>query len=51
MTQLDRVPNRAGLAAILFSMLMLFGGFANADITRDPAEGEKIVTLSVEKMT
>jgi len=51
MTKLNRVPSKSGLLALLFSMLMLFGGFSYADITRDPAEGEKLVTLTVERMT
>ena len=51
MTKLNRVPSKSGLLALLFSMLMLFGGFSYADITRDPAAGEKLVTLTVERMT
>lgn len=51
MTKFRRPSMRIGVTSIIFSLLLVTGSFSYADIARERAAGEEIVTLAVENMT
>ena len=51
MTRFALSSKSPGLFTLLFSLLLVVSSFSYGDITREPAAGEEVVTLAVEKMT